>query len=108
MALDSGEMLTRRPCPQRCSRGGGARWHPAGEAVEEGSRPVGEVAGVRAVLGEALLGLGGWPERPVDVDGHGGSWSQWRPVTSGRPLVQRLVGEVARSRRTVARSRRLP
>jgi hypothetical protein len=26
--------------------------------VEEGSRPVGEVAGVRAVLEEALLGLG--------------------------------------------------
>jgi hypothetical protein len=51
-------MLTRRPCPQRRSRGGGARWHLAGEAVEEGSRPVGEVAGVRTVLGEALLGLG--------------------------------------------------
>jgi hypothetical protein len=46
------------PCPQRCSRGRDARQRPAGEAAEEGGRPVGEVAGVCAVLGEALVGSG--------------------------------------------------
>jgi hypothetical protein len=51
-------MLTGRPCLHWRSRGGGARQHPAGGAAEEGGQPVGEVAGVRVVLGEVLVGPG--------------------------------------------------
>jgi hypothetical protein len=49
-------MLTGRPCPQRRSRAEGAHQRPAGEAAEEGGRPIGEVADVRAVLEEAPVG----------------------------------------------------
>jgi hypothetical protein len=42
----------------RGGRGRGARRRPAGEVAEEGGRPVGEVAGVRVVLGEAPVGPG--------------------------------------------------
>jgi hypothetical protein len=49
----------------------------------------------------------GWPKRPVDVDCLGSSWSRRRLVILVRPLVRRLVGEVACSRR-VARSQQLP
>jgi hypothetical protein len=99
-------MLNGRPCPQQRSRGGGARRRPAGEAVEEGGRSVVEVAGVHAVLREAAVGSGGgWLERPIDVDGLSDGWSRWWPVTSGRPLVRRLVGEVAHAKRRVARLR---
>jgi hypothetical protein len=52
------EWLTERPCPQRCSRGGGAHRRPAGEVVEEGGRPVEEVASVCAVLREVPVGPG--------------------------------------------------
>jgi hypothetical protein len=55
-------MLTGRPCPQWRSRDGGAQRRPTREAAEEGGRSVGEVAGLRAVLGEAPYGMGGWPE----------------------------------------------
>jgi hypothetical protein len=60
--------------------------------------------GARVLTGVRL----GWPERPVDVDGLSGGWSWWRPVTLVQPLVRQLLGEVAHSRRRVARSRRLP
>jgi hypothetical protein len=57
------EWLTERPCPRWRSRGGGARRCLAGEAAEEWGRLVGEVAGVLAVLGEVLVGLGnGWSD----------------------------------------------
>jgi hypothetical protein len=49
-------MLTGRPCPQRRSRAEGAHQRLAGEAAEEGGRPIGEVADVRAVLEEAPVG----------------------------------------------------
>jgi hypothetical protein len=55
---------------------------------------------VRAVLEEAPIG-------PRDGRGLGGGWSGRRSVISVRPLVRRLVSEVARSWR-VARSRWLP
>jgi hypothetical protein len=50
--------LTRRPCPQRRSRGGVAHRRPAGVAAEEGGRPVGEVASVCMVLGHDGRALG--------------------------------------------------
>jgi hypothetical protein len=52
------EWLTRRPCPQQCSRGEDAHQRPTGEVAKEGGRLVGEVAGVRVVLGEVPVGFG--------------------------------------------------
>jgi hypothetical protein len=53
----------RRPCLQWRSTGGGAHQRPAREVVEEGGRPVREVAGVHVVLGKAPVGLGdGWSD----------------------------------------------
>jgi hypothetical protein len=51
-------MLTRRPCPWRRSRGGGARRRGAREAAEGGGRSVREVVGVHTVLEEAPVGPG--------------------------------------------------
>jgi hypothetical protein len=64
-------MLTKRPCPWRHGRSGGAHRRWAEVAAEEGGRLVGEVAGALVVLGEAPVGTGDGRSSPTPVSLHG-------------------------------------